>query len=287
MGQEFWQKSSLSIEEPKSHFRFETVLSRDFPDNFRFETVMSSRQVDQFSRLFAAAHHSAFQAAIEGRLRDSAVRSIAWRFFLGSLPLPFARWPTLAREANERYHSLCAEHCTAPSEAAESLDPTIANPLSQHAASPWRSLFASSELRDQICVDLDRLGGDAFFEEGNVKEQMLRILFVWARLHPRISYRQGMHELLAPILLICTNDAKEASGEATTECREKKEREGRWGEGREDDGSDSSEVLRSLLRMDGVEGAAFEAFSALMASMACWFAPGGREQVGRACLRGW
>ena len=31
---------------------------------------------------------------------------------------------------------------------------------------------------------------------------MFGVLFVWARLHPATSYRQGMHELLALLLLV-------------------------------------------------------------------------------------
>jgi TBC1 domain family protein 5 len=36
---------------------------------------------------------------------------------------------------------------------------------------------------------------------------MLDILFVWCKMHPNIGYRQGMHEILAPILWVVERDA--------------------------------------------------------------------------------
>lgn len=36
---------------------------------------------------------------------------------------------------------------------------------------------------------------------------MTRILLIWSKLNSDISYRQGMHELLAPILLVVDGDA--------------------------------------------------------------------------------
>jgi TBC1 domain family protein 5 len=38
---------------------------------------------------------------------------------------------------------------------------------------------------------------------------MLDILFVWCKMHPSIGYRQGMHEILAPLLWVVERDAIE------------------------------------------------------------------------------
>ena len=35
---------------------------------------------------------------------------------------------------------------------------------------------------------------------------MLRILFIYARQTPQLSYKQGMHEILAPIIYVIEKD---------------------------------------------------------------------------------
>ncbi|GBP89253.1 TBC1 domain family member 5 homolog A [Eumeta japonica] len=39
---------------------------------------------------------------------------------------------------------------------------------------------------------------------------LVRVLFVWARSHPNVGYRQGMHEILAPLLFEMYLDRKYA-----------------------------------------------------------------------------
>lgn len=41
---------------------------------------------------------------------------------------------------------------------------------------------------------------------------MLDTLFVWCKMHPDIGYRQGMHEILAPILWVIERDAVDTAG---------------------------------------------------------------------------
>ena len=49
--------------------------------------------------------------------------------------------------------------------------------------------------------DVERTFPDnLYFRNDSVKETMLEILFIWCREHTELSYRQGMHELVAPIL---------------------------------------------------------------------------------------
>jgi Rab-GTPase-TBC domain len=51
---------------------------------------------------------------------------------------------------------------------------------------------------------------NAFFQEPSTQRTLLDILFIYSKLHPDIGYRQGMHELLAPILWVVFCDASEA-----------------------------------------------------------------------------
>jgi TBC1 domain family member 5 len=45
-----------------------------------------------------------------------------------------------------------------------------------------------------------------FFREPSTQKRLLDILFIYAKLNPDIGYRQGMHELLAPILWVVQQD---------------------------------------------------------------------------------
>lgn len=46
-----------------------------------------------------------------------------------------------------------------------------------------------------------------FFREPSTQKLLLDILFIYSKLHPDTGYRQGMHELLAPILWVIERDA--------------------------------------------------------------------------------
>ena len=51
-----------------------------------------------------------------------------------------------------------------------------------------------------------------FFREPSTQKRLLDILFIYAKLNPDIGYRQGMHELLAPILWAIHQDAVDLTG---------------------------------------------------------------------------
>jgi hypothetical protein len=75
------------------------------------------------------------------RLRSSPMRSVAWRFHLGALPLApgdIAAAHACVRASHEAYTKLMAAHLIDPHEPAagdaQALDPTMHNPLSQHGA---------------------------------------------------------------------------------------------------------------------------------------------------------
>ena len=47
-----------------------------------------------------------------------------------------------------------------------------------------------------------------FFREPETVKLMQRVLFLWSKENTDTSYRQGMHELLAPFVLVFHRDAK-------------------------------------------------------------------------------
>jgi TBC1 domain family protein 5 len=56
---------------------------------------------------------------------------------------------------------------------------------------------------------------NVYFRQPATQNMMLDILFVWCKMHPDIGYRQGMHEILAPLLWVVERDAIEVTGQGT------------------------------------------------------------------------
>jgi TBC1 domain family protein 5 len=52
---------------------------------------------------------------------------------------------------------------------------------------------------------------NVYFRQPGTQDMMLDILFVWCKMHPSIGYRQGMHEILAPLLWVVERDAIEST----------------------------------------------------------------------------
>lgn len=46
-----------------------------------------------------------------------------------------------------------------------------------------------------------------YFRQPETQRMLLDILFIWSKLNPDIGYRQGMHEVLAPILWVVERDS--------------------------------------------------------------------------------
>lgn len=222
---------------------------------------MSSRQVAAFEKAFRGEAKPLFAQALDGSL-PACIRSVAWRFFLGVLPsTPPETWESHLATARARYLHLVGEHCTDPHEASSRLeDASIANPLSQHEASPWEKYFSSQELRSDIDKDLARLHpGFDFFADGEIVAAMRRVLLVWSLEHSQLSYRQGMHELLAPFIHVAVTEAAEAdaAGSATTTTAP----------------GSSRAVLSAVLSPEFAEADAYALFDQLMVHASGWFEP--------------
>ncbi|KAG0705875.1 rab-GTPase-TBC domain-containing protein [Suillus ampliporus] len=151
-------------------------------------------------------------------------RSLAWKLFLlKNVPLepPPQEMPVPPLEAlrahRKQYSELLLEKMRAPD---GSYDETFVvpgltiprrntkpptnletnNPLSLHDENPWREWFAAVDLRKTIQQDVERTFPDiGYFRDEDVQQQLTNILFLYAVMHPDIEYRQGMHELLAPV----------------------------------------------------------------------------------------
>ncbi|KAH9915807.1 RabGAP/TBC [Epithele typhae] len=91
------------------------------------------------------------------------------------------------------------------------------NPLSLHDENPWREWFAAMELRKTI----SRMFPDiAYFRDAEVQAELTNVLYLYSDMHPHIGYRQGMHELLAPLYYAIDYDCLAEDSDAEAEVKE-------------------------------------------------------------------
>jgi len=146
--------------------------------------------------------------ALSGTLQHSPLRSLCWRLFLEIIPAESdpSTWAAIITKQREYYEKLKKQYYVDPHEESE-LDLAINNPLSQVEDSPWQTYFVNKELQMEINQDIIRTYPEKeFFQEQSTRDMMLHILFTHAKNNPTLGYRQGMHELLAPILYLLHNE---------------------------------------------------------------------------------
>ncbi len=88
---------------------------------------------------------------------------------------------------------------------------------------------------------------EQYFRQAKTQRMLLDILFIFCKLNQDVGYRQGMHELLAPILWVVENDALSIVDVQTGDL-------------------DVDEQILDALRASFVEHDAFTIFSLLMQS---------------------
>lgn len=76
-------------------------------------------------------------------------------------------------------------------------------------------------MRAEILQDVQRLPDEPFYHEPRTQTMILDVLFIYCKLNPDVGgYRQGMHELLAPLVYVVEQDAinkAEASGDGAAD----------------------------------------------------------------------
>ncbi|KAM4858436.1 TBC1 domain family member 5 isoform X3 [Urocitellus parryii] len=128
----------------------------------------------------------------------------------------------------------------------------INNPLSQDEGSLWNKFFQDKELRSMIEQDVRRTFPEMqFFQQENVRKILTDVLFCYARENEQLLYKQGMHELLAPIVFIlhCDHQAFLHASES----------------------AQPSEEMKTLLNPEYLEHDAYAMFSQLMETAEPWF----------------
>ncbi|XP_054934811.1 TBC1 domain family member 5 isoform X3 [Physeter macrocephalus] len=153
---------------------------------------------------------------------------------------------------SSRFRSICWKHITNPRKVVGQQDLMINNPLSQDAGSLWNKFFQDKELRSMIEQDVKRTFPEMqFFQQENVRKILTDVLFCYARENEQLLYKQGMHELLAPMVftLHCDHQAFLHASES----------------------AQPSEEMKTLLNPEYLEHDAYAMFSQLMETAEPWF----------------
>ncbi|KAL3686209.1 hypothetical protein R1sor_004231 [Riccia sorocarpa] len=137
------------------------------------------------------------------------LRGVEWRVKLGILPGSPASVDAMRRataDGRRRYADVRRRLLVDPHliNGDDEENTSMDNPLSLDPESVWGRYFRNAELEKTIDKDLTRLYPEhgVFFQSTPCQQMMRRILLVWSLIHPQFSYRQGMHELLAPLLYV-------------------------------------------------------------------------------------
>ncbi|XP_010927232.2 uncharacterized protein [Elaeis guineensis] len=155
------------------------------------------------------------EPSLPPRKRFSDLRSVRWRIDLGILPSsPSASIEDLRRvtaDSRRRYASLRRRLLIdphLPKDGSRSPDIAMDNPLSQNPDSTWGRFFRNAELDRMVNQDLTRLypEDDSYLQSPSCQAMLRRILLLWCLRRPEYGYRQGMHELLAPLVYVLHAD---------------------------------------------------------------------------------
>lgn len=105
-------------------------------------------------------------------------------------------------------------------------------------------------MRAEILQDVQRLPDEPFYHEARIQAMILDILFIYCKLNPTAGgYRQGMHELLAPLVFVVNHDAVDP-----TVC-----------------GSEADHAMADMLDSTYVEHDAYALFSQIMERAASFY----------------
>lgn len=154
-----------------------------------------------------------------GSRRFGDLRGVQWRVDLGILPSTPSSIDDLRRvtaNTRRRYAALRRQLLVdphVPKDGSNSPDLVMDNPLSQNPDSMWGRFFKNAELERMVDQDLARLYLErgSYFQTSECQGMLRRMLLLWCLRHPEYGYRQGMHELLAPLLYVLHVDVERLS----------------------------------------------------------------------------
>ncbi|KAM3512692.1 hypothetical protein MY11210_003645 [Beauveria gryllotalpidicola] len=137
----------------------------------------------------------------------SGCRSVCWKTFLLFQETGLDSWIQTLRHTRETYAER-RHHFLKFIRHPEALAEISSDPLNDDPQSPWNTLRRDKVMRAEIEQDVKRLPDEANYHQDPIQLLILDVLFIYCKSNPdRGGYRQGMHELLAPIVHVLEQDA--------------------------------------------------------------------------------
>ncbi|XP_020716328.1 TBC1 domain family member 5 isoform X2 [Ceratitis capitata] len=238
---------------PKDNSQISTNIREEREQEISVTDTMSSAEREEWNNLLKTLDEDPEcirEQAFEGDLKVSKFRSIYWSLLLRVLNPHYRSWREQREKQRKRYEKLKEEFIRDPHDNAVPND----NPLSQSEESVWNQYFSDRDLFAVIRQDVVRtFPGVDFFRKTLIQNAMCNILFYYAREHPYMSYRQGMHEILAPLLFVFYGDQQSLLH--FTEIAK----------------NQTSELLSNVLDPNYLEADTYSLFSRLMSSIESYY----------------
>ncbi|CAG8524741.1 6773_t:CDS:10 [Paraglomus brasilianum] len=190
------------------------------------------------------------EKGVKGNFCSNGLRSVCWKLYLSYLPsVDTSTWSLTLHKERQHYADLRQKYITSPtseSDVDNTIDLSVNHPLSLDESNPWQQYYKDTELQKIIRQDVERTFPDnEYFRSQHIQNRLLDILFIYCKMNQDVSYRQGMHELLAPILWVVDHESLPSRPTYS-------------------DDSDEEDIIRQTLSKDFVEHDTFTLFSALM-----------------------
>ncbi|RLN61836.1 hypothetical protein BBJ29_003866 [Phytophthora kernoviae] len=130
-------------------------------------------------------------------INSEHLRPLAWRVLLGVVKGGPHEWPDQLRDRRADYHRWKQDFVGGTSSCRGGGNVRTED-------ENRRDIFLMKDIEKDVSRTRSEL---EFFSGGSIaQQQMLYILFVFAKLHPEVGYIQGMNEILAPIVYVCSTD---------------------------------------------------------------------------------
>ncbi|KAI8635067.1 RabGAP/TBC [Xylariaceae sp. FL1651] len=182
------------------------------------------------SRWQETLKHSSSLADLQRAVKDNGpdspciagCRSVCWKAFLLNATTHTTNWAHALLESRSSYASL-SDHFLKYIKHPEYLTAGNSDPLADDSNSPWNTYRQDEMLRAEILQDVQRLPDEPFYHKPHIQTLITDVLFIYCKLNPDVGgYRQGMHELLAPIVYVVEQDAidpADAASDASADLR--------------------------------------------------------------------
>lgn len=240
-----------------------------------------SKYVRDFESLFGPVQDTQIiDKSRNGTLDQSQFRSICWRYFLGCLPKNHDDWLIVCSSKRKHYEDISRKNLavrksnqscstdksvnrqqqtsdvTKQTESSKIYPLEIPSINKEHEQEQRyiKALSQSDQTNASNAIERDviRTFPDMdFFRQTEIQNTLINVLFNYACENPHLSYKQGMHELLATLYYVLHTD--------TQNCLIHYQ------------GGYANEVIAGLLDFKYIEHDLYDIFCALMESLETWY----------------